>query len=89
MIQNEQLQIIKVKLFASFKEIVGKSEVTFEIKKYTTISDLKKILLDNYPQLSSQKFQAIYAVNHKVSDDSTMLSASDEVAVFPPVSGGI
>jgi molybdopterin converting factor subunit 1 len=89
MIQNEQLQIIKVKLFASFKEIVGKSEVTFEIKKYAMISDLKKILLDNYPQLLSQKFQAIYAVNHKVSDDSTILSVNDEVAVFPPVSGGI
>ncbi len=89
MVQNKQLQIIKVKLFASFKEIVGKSEVSFEIEKYATISDLKQLLLNNYPQLLSQKFQAIYAVNHKVSDDSTILSASDEVAVFPPVSGGI
>lgn len=89
MTQNKQLQIIKVKLFASFKEIIGKSEVSFEIDKHATVSDLKKILLNNYPQLSSQKFQAIYAVNHKVADDSTMLSANDEVAVFPPVSGGI
>ena len=89
MTQNKQLQIIKVKLFASFKEIVGKSEVSFEIEKHARISDLKKILLNNYPQLLSQKFQAIYAVNHKVADDSTILSVNDEVAVFPPVSGGI
>lgn len=88
MTQNKQLQIIRVKLFASFKEIVGKNEISFEIEKYTTVSDLKKILLNNYPQLSSQKFQAIYAVNHKVVDDSTILSVNDEVAVFPPVSGG-
>jgi len=86
--QNKQLQIIKVKLFASFKELVGKSEVSFEIKECATVSDLKKILLNNYPQLSSQKFQAIYAVNHKVVDDNTILSVGDEVAVFPPVSGG-
>src|SRR5574340_208438 len=88
MTQNKQLQIIRVKLFASFKEIVGKSEVSFEIEKHATISDLKKILLNNYPRLSSQKFQAIYAVNHKVVDDSTLLSADDEIAIFPPVSGG-
>jgi molybdopterin converting factor subunit 1 len=89
MTQNKQLQIIKVRLFASFKEIIGKSEVLLEIKKHATISDLKKTLLDNYPQLSSQKFQAIYAVNHKVADDFTILLVNDEVAVFPPVSGGI
>lgn len=89
MTQNKQLQIIKVKLFASFKEIVGKSELSFEIEKIATISDLKKVLLNDYPQLSSQKFQAIYAVNHKVADDYTKLSVNDEVAVFPPVSGGI
>jgi molybdopterin converting factor subunit 1 len=89
MAQNKQLQIIKVKLFASFKELVGKSEVSFEIEKNATVSDLKKILLDSYPQLSYQKLQAIYAVNHKVSDDSTILSVNDEVAIFPPVSGGI
>jgi molybdopterin converting factor subunit 1 len=89
MTQNKQLQIINVKLFASFKELVGKSKVSLEIEKHATISDLKKILASSYPQLSSQKFQAIYAVNHKVADDSTILYTNDEVAVFPPVSGGI
>jgi molybdopterin converting factor subunit 1 len=89
MTQNKQEQIIKVKLYASFKEIIGKSEVSVKIEKHATVSDLKKILLNNYPQLSSQKFQAIYAVNHKVADNSTILSVNDEVAVFPPVSGGI
>jgi molybdopterin converting factor subunit 1 len=88
MTQNKQLQPIKIKLFASFKELVGKSEVSFEIEKPATVSDLKKILLNDYPQLSSQKFQAIYAVNHEVADDSTIISVNDEVAVFPPVSGG-
>lgn len=89
MTQNKQLQIIKVKLFAYFKEIVGKSEVSIEIEKHATVLDLKKILLNDYPHLSSQKIQAIYAVNHKVADDATTLSVNDEVAVFPPVSGGI
>ena len=85
---DKSSQIITVKFFASIKEIIGKKELSIKIDKNATVADLKKILFEAYPSLLSQKFYAIFAVNQKVADDSTILTSKSEVAVFPPVSGG-
>ncbi len=88
MAKSEQLQMIKVRLFASLKEIVGSNEILIKINDGDTIANLKESLFRTYPSLSSVKIPLIYAVNHEVANDSTVLSYQDEVAIFPPVSGG-
>lgn len=88
MTKSEQSQMIKVKIFASLKEIVGSNEILLKIKEGDTIADLKKSIIRRYPSLSSLKITLIYAVNHKIANDSTVLSYQDEIAIFPPVSGG-
>ena len=81
------LQSVKVKLFASSREIIGKDEVRLKLTDQTTVGDLRKMILEMYPALS-KKIKFVVAVNHKVVDDSTIVSHLDEVAILPPVSGG-
>lgn len=88
MTKSEQLQMVKIRLFASLREIVGSSEILLKIKEGDTVADLKESIFKRYPSLSSLKITLIYAVNHKIANDSTILSYQDEIAVFPPVSGG-
>ncbi len=80
------LASVKVKLFASSRELVGESEVRISLTDQTTVGNLRKKIVEMYPALS--KIMFVVAVNHKVSDNSTIINNSDEVAILPPVSGG-
>ncbi|MGH9877354.1 MAG: molybdopterin converting factor subunit 1 [Nitrososphaerales archaeon] len=80
------LASVKVKLFASSRELVGENEIKISLPDQTTVGNLRRKIVEMYPALSEIPF--VVAVNHKVSDDSTIISNSDEVAILPPVSGG-
>lgn len=79
---------VRVRLFASSRELIGKDEITVRLKAQTTVGDLRKTILEEYPALSSMKIPFMIVVNHGVADDSTVISHQDEVAILPPVSGG-
>jgi len=87
---KEQLDLVsvRVKLFASSRERIGKDEIILSLANQTTVGDLKKKIMELYPALSSTKIPFMIAVNHKVADDVTIISHLDEVALLPPVSGG-
>ena len=87
---------IRIKLFASAKEIVGggNSEITLEFREETkiTFTELRKRILQTYPKLAQIPF--VFAVNYKIADESTTntanttITSSDEIALLPPISGG-
>ena len=87
---------IRIKLFASAKEIVGRgnSEITLEFREETkiTFTELRKRILQTYPKLSQIPF--VFAINYKIADESTTntanttITSSDEIALLPPISGG-
>jgi molybdopterin converting factor small subunit len=83
---------IKVKLFASAKEIAaGNDEITLEFTKNNiiTLTDLRKRILKIYPNLEQIPF--LFAINHKIADEfatTATITQFDEVAVLPPISGG-
>lgn len=80
---------LMVKFFAYSRELVGKDTIKLKLKdKITTVRDLRKIIMEMYPSLSSMSKGFFVAVNHKLADDDTIISQLDEVAVLPPVSGG-
>ncbi len=89
MTKNEHLQLVKIRIFASLREKVGSNEILLKINDGDTIANLKESLFRTYPSISSVKTPLIYAVNHEVANDSTVLSYQDEIAIFPPVSGGV
>ncbi|MFQ5970426.1 MAG: molybdopterin converting factor subunit 1 [Nitrososphaerales archaeon] len=87
---KEELDLlsVRVKFFASSREIIGKNEIILRLKNRTTVGDLRRMIFEMYPELSSKKIPFVIAVNHKVADDSTIIGHLDEVALLPPVSGG-
>jgi molybdopterin converting factor subunit 1 len=80
---------LTVKFFAYCREIVGKETIKLKLKdKTTTVGDIRMMIFEMYPSLSSLSKVFFVAVNHKLANDDTILNEHDEVAILPPVSGG-
>ncbi len=75
---------IKVRYFASLRERMGRSEdqVSFD-KDAVTVADLWSKISDD-PIAEN----ILVAVNMEYTDTSHELKSGDEVAFFPPVTGG-
>lgn len=74
-------------MFGITKDLVGKQKVILKLPEKSTVSDFKKILQENYPELIEINSIAI-AVNSEYADDNHVIKAHDEIALIPPVSGG-
>ena len=81
-----------VKYFSWIKEHIGKSEEQINLPNYITNVNL----LINYLNELDEKYNIIFekkelikiAVNKTYSSFDTNISNSDEIAFFPPVTGG-
>ena len=76
---------IIVKYFASLREQTGQSQLQLEFEKPVKLSALKQQLKAEV----SLPENILIAVNMDyVRDENTILQDGDEVAFFPPVTGG-
>jgi molybdopterin synthase catalytic subunit len=80
---------IRLKLFASVREIVGQRELVLEVPAECTVSALPPRLVSEFPKLRALMPSLQFAVNHEYVNGERVLTAGDEVAVIPPVSGGV
>ena len=79
---------LKVRLFASLKDRAGGERVTVCVEEPVTVSTLKEVLATEYPALAPALATSLVAVNRDFAFPDTVIEAGDEVALFPPVSGG-
>lgn len=81
--------MVTIKFFASFREKVGKEEIGIDIND-TTLKALIDLLDERHPSIKELigKNEATIAVNRKVATLNDTVKDTDEVAIFPPVSGG-
>ena len=81
-----------IKYFSWIKEHIGKSEELIELPDdVKTISELINYLNnlnDDYKKVFVKKDLIKIAVNKTYSSFDTKISNSDEIAFFPPVTGG-
>lgn len=78
---------IKIRYFASIKEILGKNEEEIEVKEGITAGALKEKLLTMNSKIT-EKEQLLIAINGGFVDPKKKIKEGDIVALFPPVSGG-
>ena len=81
---------MKIKYFAWLKDITDIESETFDNININDINELKKYIVKKYPDLKKHIDQDVLriAVNHEYIVENISLNANDEIAIFPPVSGG-
>lgn len=75
-------------LFAKLRDAAGAEAVSIALPAGSTVDDLRKQLTDAYPAVAGLLERSAVAVNHDFADADRPLTAGDEVAIIPPVSGG-
>jgi len=84
--------MIAVHFFASIREALGVEHKTFDLPKdVETVEQLITFLAQQHGNTWSEilgKGSVMVAVNHEMAERSARLQAGDEVAFFPPVTGG-
>ena len=79
---------VKLLFFASLKDIVGSRQLDLDIPSGATVNDLLERLESRYPGFRRYRPVLLTSVNEEYVDKQAVISDGDEVALFPPVSGG-
>ena len=82
--------MINVLFFASLKEALATDKLTVSIENATSVERLLKHLKTKGAiwEKSLSSGQLMMAVNQEMVQKETLLHSGDEVAFFPPVTGG-
>ena len=75
---------VKVLLFGKLAEEAGRHEL--ELDKISSLEDLKKQVLAQYPSFADNKFNI--SVNQTLVRGNKKLADGDEIALLPPFAGG-
>lgn len=79
---------MQIKLFATLKDRAGAADITVRTPDALTVRQLREIVAQQFPALAALMTQTLVAVNQEFAFNDDMVRAGDEVALFPPVSGG-
>lgn len=77
-----------IKLFATMKDKAGQPTITLNVATPLTIADLLTAIGQNHPPLQPALGSVLVAVNKAFAFAETIINEGDEIALFPPVSGG-
>lgn len=75
---------ITVKFFASLRETLDKDTITVKASEAATAADVWRIATDDHELPSN----TLIAINMEYANAEHAVSDGDEVAFFPPVTGG-
>jgi MoaE-MoaD fusion protein len=80
---------VRILLFATLKDLAGKNRLTLMLPDGNmTVADIRRALTAQYPPMEANVQAAIAAVNEEYAFPGDVVKDGDEVAFFPPVSGG-
>ncbi|MFN8009179.1 MAG: molybdopterin converting factor subunit 1 [Terriglobia bacterium] len=79
---------VEVLFFARIREIVGESRITVHEGEIRTVADIWAQVCNRFPQARELEKVLLFAVNQEFANMQTRVKAGDEIAIFPPVSGG-
>ena len=80
---------ITVKLFALMREKAGTDTIVLEVPYDAKLSQVIAALVRHYPMLEPYMANARYALHMDFVGLETSLAEGDELALIPPVSGGV
>lgn len=80
--------ILTVKLFARARDLAGAETLRMQLEEGATVAALRQALAEQQPTLAGLLGKSAIGVNGDFAAEDRPLTAGDEVAVLPPVSGG-
>lgn len=80
----------KVLFFAELKEQLKSPGTTIELTGPTTVIEFQSLLVAAHPEWQNTfaSNKVLCAVNQEMANDQQLIQPGDEVAFFPPVTGG-
>lgn len=82
------VQQIQIKLFARARELAESELISVSVETDATVAQLRLAMAEQFPQLQPLSSQLLIAVDNAYAGEEQTLNAQQEVACFPPVSGG-
>jgi molybdopterin converting factor subunit 1 len=79
---------IRVLFFATLADIAGLHEITLESAGLPDVNSVFVRSARDFPALEAHRKSILFAVNSEFARPETPVHDGDEVAFFPPVSGG-
>ncbi|HSR67957.1 MAG TPA: molybdopterin converting factor subunit 1 [Acidobacteriota bacterium] len=80
--------MISVLFFASLRDVAGTSQLQLESRGQQTAEEVFARLLKRFPGLAPYRPSLLVAVNEEYAQWQQPVADGDEIAFFPPVSGG-
>jgi molybdopterin synthase catalytic subunit len=80
---------VTVQLFGSLREAAGTRVLDLDLPQGAKVEDLRAALAIRLPAAARLGARVAVAVNREVAAPGTVLAEGDEVALLPPVSGGV
>jgi len=81
--------VVRVRFFASLRERLRRGEAEYTLADGATVADLWAAVCAEHPSLAELGRSISFAVNREYVEREHRLSSNDEVALIPPVSGGV
>jgi molybdopterin converting factor subunit 1 len=81
--------IVRVRLFARAKDLAGSDCALVELPADATVATLRQKLGEVYPRLAGVLASCAVAIDEEFAREEDRLGESSEVALIPPVSGGL
>src|SRR5688572_2870181 len=79
---------VRVLFFGAARDAVGQEQIEVELGSPIDADGARAKLLSDYPSLQRFGNSLLFAVNQQYAQSDREISEGDELAVFPPVSGG-
>jgi molybdopterin synthase catalytic subunit len=80
---------VRVFFFATLRSLAGRREVELEVSEAASVAALKARLAEQFPEIAPHLAACLAAVNREYTTEDSLVRPGDELALFPPVSGGV
>jgi MoaE-MoaD fusion protein len=86
--QSKSTITVRVLFFGAARDAVGQEEFDFQLTTPANTTSARSELLSAYPDLQRFGNSLLFAVNQEYAEAHREIQDGDELALFPPVSGG-
>jgi molybdopterin converting factor subunit 1 len=79
---------LRVLFFASLADMAGTREMIVDPEGFTDVKSVFDKMARDFPSLEKYRSSVLFALNSEFADPGAPVRDGDEIAFFPPVSGG-